>query len=509
MNIIYHLIYDIYNKDYDIEVYIFFCILSIFEINKSDLIDFKIYFHYSYLPNQNGKLWNIIKNKLNDKLVLKKIKCNEITNEIKNNNVDFKVDFKLEFIKKILNEYGGIYIKNNCLLLKKINLKNSIKKIINDNNINDNNINDNNMNDNNMNDNNMNDNNMNDNKLVETPCMIYLNTISSDLKYINYFRTDDTNILFKEIFDYTFSTYFYILKNSDIIYFDMDYSDLKNINMYDVFNKTTIYNLLIRHVITYSYMMYDKINNKINLNMLNNIDIILWINLKNSKKRSLNMTQILSNFDIPNQRIEAINGSIEDDISYNYFECINKLEYPKYSNKEYAILATHLKAIETYANIPRDLVKYGIGLICEDDLSLDFSKYWKSDIKSIIENAPEDWEIIMLGYFSLNLNRTNDMSIWCNEWSAISYLVRYEKLDNKILSLKAPNNLNKWICETNDLMVSDNYIFSKFKTYVYKYPYFTFPNDNDSTFHEDHLNYHQIYKQSNYITLEGLYDEFV
>jgi hypothetical protein len=64
----------------------------------------------------------------------------------------------------------------------------------------------------------------------------------------------------------------------------------------------------------------------------------------------------------------------------------------------------------------------------------------------------------------------------------------------------------KWICNEHDLMVSDNYIFSKFNTYVYKYPYFTFPNNNTSTFHDDHLDYHKIYKLSNYITLENIYD---
>ena len=48
-------------------------------------------------------------------------------------------------------------------------------------------------------------------------------------------------------------------------------------------------------------------------------------------------------------------------------------------------------------------------------------------------------------------------------------------------------------------MVSDNYIFSKVNTYIYKYPYFTFPNDNDSTLHSDHLNYHKIYKNCNYL----------
>lgn len=159
-----------------------------------------------------------------------------------------------------------------------------------------------------------------------------------------------------------------------------------------------------------------------------------------------------------------------------------------------------------------DLVKYGVALICEDDLSLDFSKYWCNDIKTVIDSAPADWDIIMLGYFSLNLNRHELFTNWANEWSAIAYLVRYEKLASKIESLKSTidsKTNRKWKCTEHDLMVSDNYIFCKFNTYVYKYPYFTFPNDNDSTFHEDHLNYHRIYKQSNYITLEGLYDMYV
>ena len=34
-------------------------------------------------------------------------------------------------------------------------------------------------------------------------------------------------------------------------------------------------------------------------------------------------------------------------------------------------------------------------LILEDDLCLDFINYWDSSIENIIENAPNDWEIIM------------------------------------------------------------------------------------------------------------------
>ena len=94
---------------------------------------------------------------------------------------------------------------------------------------------------------------------------------------------------------------------------------------------------------------------------------------------------------------------------------------------------------------------------------------------------------------------------WNNEWSALAYLVNHKSL-YKLDNLKKNG---KWLCKEKDLMVSDNYIFSKFNTYVYKYPFFTFPDDNDSTFHDDHLNYHKIYKISNYITLENIYDEYL
>ena len=156
-----------------------------------------------------------------------------------------------------------------------------------------------------------------------------------------------------------------------------------------------------------------------------------------------------------------------------------------------------------YSRIQEGELKYKVALICEDDLSLDFINYWKLDLATIIENAPIDWEIIMLGYFSLNINRPHMYSKWNNEWSAIAYLVNHTAIQ-RINDFRKDD---KWICCDSDLMVSDNYIFSKFTTYVYKYPYFTFPDDNDSTFHEDHLNYHKIYKNCNYLVLENVYDD--
>ena len=417
MTNIFHFMYDIDNSK-DIELYVYFSVLSIIHVNNPEYI----YFYYIKLPN--GKLWNNIKNKLICK------KMDEYSSNVK--------------------EYEGIYIDKYTILINPIDISYNFR-------------------------------NLKDN-------------ISYEYIY---------NMIFKEIYDYSFSDYFHIIKNCSFINIENNKKNLYKINLYDIFNKTTIFNLLIRNIVTRNFIKneisYNNLNNNPKLLLINNIDKIYWINLEKSLYRKNKMIQILNHFNIENIRINAYDGSIEENINKKYFYSYNNI-YPRYSNKEYAILLSHLNAIETYLNSNNN--KFGVALICEDDLSLDFINYWNHDIKTIVHNAPEDWEIIMLGYFSLNVNRKKLYEKWNNEWSALSYLVN-KKIINKINRLKINE---KWICNEYDLMVSDNYIFTKFNTYIYKYPYFTFPNNNTSTFHDDHLDYHNIYKLSNYIILENIYD---
>jgi GR25 family glycosyltransferase involved in LPS biosynthesis len=253
-------------------------------------------------------------------------------------------------------------------------------------------------------------------------------------------------------------------------------------------------------------------NNQNNVNkFFNGIYIIYWINLEKSVNRRINMENMLCNFTIHNERIFAIDGTIDNNIKSKYFILNNNENYPNYSNTEYAILASHLYTINKFIETYSCNDKYDVCLIFEDDLSLDFKKYWNKSINDIIINAPSDWEIIMLGYFSLKLDY-EEYTKWDNEWSALAYLVNRRNINSncKLDELKIYYNENgnfKWKCNKNDLMVSDNYIFSKFNTYVYKYPYFTFPNNNDSTLHEDHLNYHKIYKNCNYLVWNDIIDK--
>jgi len=470
---IYHLFY--YKKYEDIDIISFFGIKSIIEINNPEII----YFYYDYLPN--GNLWN----RINSKLTLKKI---IIPKKFINNEEEYFKLYKYPLIYKELKNYGGIYIDINCICINPIKelFNNSFLKSKNNEII-------------------MSEKN---NDIIIKYYDFYLNNIlfdESNVKLLDL-KYNTNNNVFTEIFDYSFGEYFHLIKNCYFI--SLSCNNNFNITIHDIFNKITTYNLLVRNALTYNLFINEYILNNNselinNSDLINNIDVIYWINLEKSDIRRNNTNKLLNSINIPNNRIIAHDGSIEDNISIKYFNAENNI-YPNYNNKEYAILLSHLNTIEKYSNTNFNNIKYGVAMICEDDLSFNFMNYWNKDIKTIVEDAPNDWDIIMLGYFSLNINRKEEYQKWDNEWSAICYLINYNSIQ-KINSLKKED---KWICNENDLMVSDNYIFSKFNTYVYKYPYITFPNNNDSTFHSDHLDYHRLYKISNYMVLENMYDNY-
>jgi GR25 family glycosyltransferase involved in LPS biosynthesis len=476
---IYHIINENQEINKDITLNIFLLIKSIRNI----YINSKIYYYYYNLPdnNSNNKLWN------------------NILEKYKQTYIEFiKIDiperifpkYKNTYINKILYNNGGIYLNNYVLLLNKIDKYHEYYKSKN-------------------------------NEIIYSKInskiaySLYLNEENQTnemneidkIKIIeyNYNNNDDNinNIYDNEIYDYSFGTYFHLINNCSFF--------IGNRDIFNFSTKITIYNLLIRYILGYEYFynIFDikllDLQNKYEL--INGIDKIYWINLDKSIDRKINMENLLSNFSIPNERISAINSNLDNNIKLNYFKLDKTDKYPKYSNTEYAILASHLYTINKCMND-----KNNICLVCEDDLSFDFIKYWKYPISDIIKNAPNDWDIIMLGYFSLKLNY-EEYSKWNNEWSALSYLVNKNNIKDKFNELKVYEDNEyknfKWKCKESDLMVSDNYIFSKFNTYVYKYPYFTFPNNNDSTFHSDHLNYHKIYKNCNYLTLNDIVDNFL
>ena len=360
----------------------------------------------------------------------------------------------------------------------------------------------------------------------------YYKIEEEDVYYINNKNKDDLN---KIIVDWNFTNYFTISSNKKFLVLDLEEEELKEFHLSSFISGFTIttFHLLLLYIFSYKQIHKSKehIKNNIeenihNLEKINNIDTIYWINLKESIVRNEKMENILKNITIPNKRIDAVNGKEEENIPDKYFQKNEEDVYPANSNIEYAVILSHLKALEeiyldnnnnidiinsdkSNDNKDRDnndnnnndikkIKSNGYSLICEDDLSLEFIEYWDKDIKLIIENAPEDWEIIMLGNFTLDLHFENDYRKWNNDWSALSYLINHKSL-YKLDEIKKEG---KYKC-FQDVMAADNYLFRIFHTYIYKYPYFTFPKNNESTIHQDHLLYHQIYKNINYFILEN------
>ena len=223
-------------------------------------------------------------------------------------------------------------------------------------------------------------------------------------------------------------------------------------------------------------------------NYLDGIDIIYWINLDRSKDRKQNMEKMFSDeafSGIPNKRISAIDGTDDKNV-YNLLETCNV------TNKECACLLSHMEAIREF-----NKSNYEIALILEDDSTLEFKKYWKKSVKEIINNAPNDWEIIMLNYIIIPDLKNHPFYDWSrtdSEYSdehlagTLSYLIN-KKGSNKLLNSCNDSHScynNKYILSDKYLHQSDGHIYFSLKTYVYKYPMFIYKENNDSEISASH-----------------------
>ena len=136
---------------------------------------------------------------------------------------------------------------------------------------------------------------------------------------------------------------------------------------------------------------------------LDGVDIMYWINLDRSSDRRKKMEEMFKDdaFNgIPNQRIKAYDGKNDPESVFNKLVLRSKTQ----TDTEYACLLSHLETIRRFNES-----SYNIAIIFEDDASLEFKKYWNKSIREIMENAPPDWDIILLTYIygSEYLNNNN------------------------------------------------------------------------------------------------------
>ena len=258
----------------------------------------------------------------------------------------------------------------------------------------------------------------------------------------------------------------------------------------------------------------NKIIDRTKDNYLDGIYAIYWINLDRSHKRREHMQKILNDpvFDnIDKNRITASDGKNDPTIMDNFI-----LEKKSDATiVEYATLLSHLNAIREFSKSNHE-----IGLIFEDDITLDLKSHWKKSVKEIIENAPSDWEIIQL-YYILDYNfeipeneytfiKNNNYIVMNNQiishvrnkvssYSLAAYII------NKKTALRFINNYyknNKYLLK-NHYHVADIYIYKIFKSYTYKYPMFS-TLDDESTIDTSHIGHNTKSKKYILKTLFGI-----
>lgn len=218
---------------------------------------------------------------------------------------------------------------------------------------------------------------------------------------------------------------------------------------------------------------------------MNGIDVIYWINLDRSLDRRDRMNKVFEDpvFNgIEIIRFSAIDCSVENLDTY----ILNK-DRPQ-TKVEYCCLLSHMECIRMFSNQSQ----HKHALIMEDDVTLDYKKYWKSSVSDVMKNAPIGWECLMLAYMS---NRVpSDLYAYNtdNHWSCLSYVVPLHSAKKIINDCYDPIK-KKYLFDKSISHEADKYIFLKLITYVYRYPFFIYGYDENSTLqHQGAIKFHNI-----------------
>ena len=220
-------------------------------------------------------------------------------------------------------------------------------------------------------------------------------------------------------------------------------------------------------------------NKKIKTNdYLEGIDVIYWINLDRSLDRQKRMKKMFKDPVFKGKkiiRISAVDGkapNIDQVLNANF----DGMQPEKFTKIEYACTLSHLNAIKQFSNSNSETA-----LIMEDDMTLDFKPYWKKSVKQIMDEAPNNWEIIQLCYITNsgipfeNYTKYNNG----NFASGGAYILNKKKIINNLTLL--PRDISH---------EADHYLFSRFNTYTYKYPMFIYGTNEISTIHQNHVSGH-------------------
>ena len=312
------------------------------------------------------------------------------------------------------------------------------------------------------------------------------------------------NLLFRDIDPKGIKFYLLEIETKKIT-FECIENNIKEGDEYKLRNKLNkLYRKILgREIDKYGYLNYCNLINKQLLNLeqlekdlyrsgefiskkLNGIDKIFYINLDRSKKRNNKMINLLNHLNIDFERFQAVDGN---DIDINNIIFKNNALHKKFfdfiemSNKfEIACTLSHLKLLKKILNEENRYF-----LVLEDDINFENLKYFKYDLKKIIDEAP-DFDILLLYKTSEKIPDCIYTKWDFNYLGTVAYIVNKKKL-SKINEYY--NIIGDIYNLTNNLKFNsaDKYIYRLLNTYVYKYNIIS-TSYTDSTIHKEHLEFH-------------------
>lgn len=236
---------------------------------------------------------------------------------------------------------------------------------------------------------------------------------------------------------------------------------------------------------TYTAHEHEIINSpRANVNYMDGVDVIYWINLDRSNDRRMQMSRLFKDPVFQNTKIERI-SAVDGKYPGAVYPRL-KFMYKQKNDYEYACMLSHLDTIRRFSQ-----TNYSVGLIMEDDLTLELKPYWRKSVQEIIDGAPKDWEIIQLCYntqaniknFSLYERNVRNKTV-----CAAAYLINNPAAKRLIGEIHKDGKYN---LEHYIIHHADCYIFNKCITYTFKYPYFIYKTNNNSLLHPEDLTSHE------------------
>ena len=221
-----------------------------------------------------------------------------------------------------------------------------------------------------------------------------------------------------------------------------------------------------------------------------------YINLDNASERKEHIESEFKKHSYEYRRVEAIH--------YTTFEAL--VLHSLKNAREAACHNSHVKAIKEFIN-SND--KYGI--ICEDYLSFDYKQYWKCNLEDLIKQMPKDTGIVQLCSIYSRINIDED-KIWHKQphffkWGTIpnvgscaAYIITrecaIELYDYYNFKIDKNRSNSVSIRENSSFSIKENCIippadssngiygnvnnYTNYIAYTYKYPMFTYRDNNDS-----------------------------